>query len=93
MVRAKFKVAEVRQVSVSTSKQDPETGKWVPHEDVQEVVRLTVAQGPGNESWSKWTPSGSIEMAITNPEAVAALKLGQHYFVDFTPATEVGETR
>lgn len=50
-------------------------------------IRLeAVHEGPGNESWSKWTPGGSIEMYITNPDAVADLPLGAVMYVDFTPA-------
>lgn len=74
MIRAKFKVVETRQVDYGSGK--------------QEVVKLSAASGEGNETWSKWTPSGSIEMSITNPDAVNQLELGKHFFVDFTPADE-----
>ena len=69
MVRAKFKVVETRRVDYGSG--------------VQEVIKMAPASGEGNESWSKWTPSGSIEMSITNPDAVAQLELGKHYYVDF----------
>ena len=52
----------------------------------QNSVRLQPVMGPGNESWSKYTPGGSIEMTINNPEALEQFKLGAEYFVDFTPA-------
>lgn len=32
------------------------------------------------------TPSGKIEMFVSNPKAVAALELGKQFYVDFTPA-------
>jgi hypothetical protein len=50
------------------------------------VVKLRAVTTEGNENWSKWTPSGSIELQITNPAAVEALKLGESFYVDFTPA-------
>lgn len=46
----------------------------------------TYGDGKENESWSKYTPSGKIEMAITNPAAIDAFSVGKAYFVDFTLA-------
>ena len=39
-----------------------------------------------NKSWSQYTPSGSIEMMITNPAAEGQFRPGREYFIDFTPA-------
>ena len=39
-----------------------------------------------NKSWSKYTPSGKIEMSVTNPAAIEQFEQGKAYFVDFTPA-------
>jgi hypothetical protein len=50
------------------------------------VVKLTAANGPQNQTWSKYTPTGSIELQITNPAAFEQFKLGQAYFVDFVEA-------
>lgn len=57
------------------------------------VVKLTAASGEENKTWSQWTPSGSIELNINNPETYAAFKLGSYYFVDFeeAPAAEKDE--
>ena len=41
--------------------------------------------GKGNESWSKYTPSGKLEMNVTNPSAIAAFELGKSYQLEFTP--------
>jgi hypothetical protein len=41
-----------------------------------------------NSEWSKWTPSGQLQMTITNPAAYEQFKLGQAYFVDLTPAED-----
>mgnify|MGYP000844752033 FL=1 len=73
MVRAKMKCCEI-----ATS--DAGNGA------TNEVVKLTAVYGPGNETWSKYTPSGQVSLCITNPEAVRQFKVGAAYFVDFTPA-------
>lgn len=39
-----------------------------------------------NHIFSKATPSGQLQMAIANPEAAAALKTGECFYMDFTPA-------
>lgn len=49
-------------------------------------VELSPVQGPENSTWSKYTPGGSIKLTINNPEAFSAFKIGEYYFVDFTPA-------
>lgn len=38
------------------------------------------------ETWSKATPSGRLEMTITNPQAMEHLKVGKDYFLDIEPA-------
>ncbi|AID18334.1 hypothetical protein PPF1_21 [Rhizobium phage vB_RleM_PPF1] len=43
-------------------------------------------QEGANKQWSKATPSGKIEMFITNPAAVEWFEQGKQYYVDFTPA-------
>lgn len=77
MVRAKFRCAEKKQLA-----------HWDPknHGPSQDMVVLQVAYGDENKAWSAATPSGRIEMTITNPEAMNRFELGKHYFVDFTPA-------
>ena len=54
----------------------------------QESVKLSAVGGPENENWSKWTPSGSIEMTITNPAALDQFKVGGHVMVTFEPVAE-----
>lgn len=51
-------------------------------------VKLNAVYGNGkeNESWSKATPSGALEMTITNPEAYKQFEVGKEYFLDFAPA-------
>lgn len=49
---------------------------------------VTGADGKGCESWSKWTPSGSVVLNITNPEAFQQFEVGGTYFADFVLAGE-----
>lgn len=39
-----------------------------------------------NHKWSEATPSGEIEMSITNPSACGIFEEGKEYLVDFTLA-------
>ncbi len=51
-----------------------------------ESVEFMPVVGPGNEEWSKWTPSGSLKLQINNPKAVGAIEVGKDYFIDISPA-------
>jgi len=77
-VRAKFRVQEIKS---QASYQTGGTGG-----KCQESVRLVAATDERNKTWSKYTPSGSIEMQIDNPEALDQFKLGECVYVDFTDA-------
>lgn len=39
--------------------------------------------GKGNDAWSKYTPSGTIEMQITNPAAAAFFTVGKAVLITF----------
>lgn len=39
---------------------------------------------PEDQSYSKATPTGRIEMTVDNPAALAQFELGKIYYVDFT---------
>lgn len=43
-------------------------------------------QDTANKEWSKWTPSGEVNLCITNPDAFKQFELGKVYFVDFNLA-------
>lgn len=55
--------------------------------------------GPNGESedntFARWTPSGSLSLVITNPDLVDKIKEGQRFYVDFTevspPSEQVSE--
>jgi hypothetical protein len=78
MVRAKFKCTS-RQLSVEG-------------EPYSAQIRLdAVTEGKGNESWSQWTPSGTLTMNVTNPDAVTQFQVGEEYFIDITPAAVIAD--
>lgn len=54
------------------------------------TVRLqpVYAESGANATWSKYTPSGQVELQITNPAAVEAFELGKCYLVTFSQASE-----
>lgn len=79
MVRAKFRcTTKTSRTSVGAY------GKPEPVD--QEEVTLQAVMGPENEEWSKWTPSGSLTMTISNKAAVEKFTVGKEYFLDITAA-------
>ncbi len=44
---------------------------------------VSAGDGKGNESWSKYTPSGSLTMWITNPLAYDQFEEGKQYYLSF----------
>ncbi len=42
-----------------------------------------------DSSFSKWTPSGSLEMRVTNPALFGTLNPGDSYYLDFSKAPAV----
>ncbi len=43
-------------------------------------------QDDANKEWSRWTPSGELRLAITNPVIFPELVIGKTFFVDFSAA-------
>lgn len=41
-----------------------------------------------NSQWSKYTPSGELQMTITNPEAYNQFVLGKAYLLTFEPTED-----
>ena len=73
MVRAKFKVTEVKHMMSNS-----------PGFSIATIVMIPVwGNGKDNADWSKATPSGKLEMVVTNPEAVAQFELGADYIMTF----------
>lgn len=79
MVRAKFFVTEIKHTCSNS-----------PGETFATITMAPVYQGkdgkPANAEWSKYTPSGKLEMCVTNPAAVEKFEVGKSYFIDFSPA-------
>lgn len=50
------------------------------------LAPVTAGNNPDNASWSKWTPSGVLELNITNPDVHGAFEPGKEYFVEITAA-------
>ncbi|MDE2102517.1 MAG: hypothetical protein KGL39_35045 [Patescibacteria group bacterium] len=76
-VRAKLKCTKVEHIKSHS-----------PDETCADVEFMAVYQDgdPDNANWSKYTPSASARMWITNPLAIDQFEAGKFYFVDFTPA-------
>jgi hypothetical protein len=56
------------------------------------TITLTPVSGGAddpNKTWSKYTPSGKIELAITVPSTADFFEFGKFYDVTFTEATDV----
>jgi len=55
-----------------------------------EAAEITLAAlystTPEDNSYSKATPNGTIQMSVSNPSAVETLTLGKIFYVDFTEA-------
>lgn len=55
-----------------------------------EVTLSAVYTGsPEDNTYAAATPSGTIQMTITNPAAIEKLPLGESFYVDFTQVEEV----
>lgn len=81
-IKAKFKVDDVALI-----KEGEEGNKKV----VAEAVTMSPVTGEGsveNQSFATATPSGSIQLQITNPEAFGKFIQGLEYYVDFTVAEQ-----
>lgn len=39
-----------------------------------------------NNSFARWTPSAEMKITVTNPELFGKFRVGQEFYVDFTPA-------
>lgn len=56
--------------------------------DTQSVRLTPVVGGQGNQEndqFFKYTPGGSIDLQVMNPEAADQFNIGQEFYVDFTP--------
>ena len=50
------------------------------------ILAPVVCGSEENKSFSKWTPSGRLELSITNQNVFGKFVEGQEYYLDITPA-------
>lgn len=80
-VRAKFFVKELKHVHVD----GPDVYAEVIMSPVFGSYPGASGKDDDNKQWSKWTPSGELKMAVTNPAAISQFDVGKAYYLDFTP--------
>lgn len=71
-VRAKFQCNSINKSSDNSTA-------------VVHLIAVTTGSAE-NESWSKYTPSGQLQMVISNPAAFEQFEQGKEYFIDIVPA-------
>ena len=74
-VVAKFKVQRVEQ---QQSNNEPY---------INVFMHAVYGEGKENKEWSKYTPSGNIQMTITNKNVLDFFQVDQEYFVNFEKTT------
>jgi hypothetical protein len=72
-VKAKFQVQTITRNS------------WNPDAAAVRLNAVTTGSKE-NETWAKYTPSGTIEMYIENPDAIQEFALGKSFYLEFTEA-------
>ena len=71
-VRCKFQVQEIKKTH------------W--QRDCETVILVAVGGGtPENDSFSNSTPSGRLEIYVSNPAVVGNIPLGAYYYLDLIP--------
>lgn len=59
------------------------------YEGGNQESEFAAATGPGNESWSKFTPMGNLRIGITNPAAQGQFVPGSFYMLLISEANDV----
>lgn len=81
MMRAKMKVLSVEAT---------EYGETIKAAPVTTPVAGKPDYGPNGESedntFARFTPSGSLSLTVNNPDLIGKIKPGQKFYVDFTLA-------
>lgn len=80
MIRAKFNCATINNTPPDQS------------ERIETVSLVAVySEDPNdiNYKWSKYTPSGSMMLSISNPDAQDRFEIGKEYFIDISEVTNV----
>jgi hypothetical protein len=77
MIRAKFRVMSIIEHADNASAR---TIKMMPYYD---------DSIPEDRRFSQATPSGELSMYVNNPAAIAELRIGRQFYLDFVPVDEV----
>ena len=96
-MRAKFRVDSIRKYGEVISTFDPIQGKIVSTikaSDSQETLEMSPVCpnkfGPNGEhednDFHRYSPSGSLQLTVTNPTLIGKIKPGEKYYLDFTLA-------
>ena len=90
MIRAKFHCSTVTDNVNSRWAQKEDSTWYDTGEKTKTAEQVTMnpvyaTEGP-NKVWSESTPSGAIQLYITNKAAWGKFVAGNEYFVDFTEA-------
>lgn len=74
-VRGKFKVTQVIRNHYNPAA-------------AQVKLEVVYTGSPEDNTFAEATPTGLIEMIVSNPAAVEALPLGKSFYVDFIPIVD-----
>lgn len=76
IMRAKFQVSSVLP------------NPWGDHNMESFIASAVYSDDPSNPNhqWSQATPSGTLQLLISNPAAQGKLKVGQQFFIDLIAA-------
>lgn len=68
------------------------TPSWSQDDETVRIARFTPVTGSegDNADWSRYTPSGYLELVITNPSASGAFEVGKDYLLTFEPVLSGG---
>lgn len=59
------------------------------HPTLEILTFTAVSNGsPEDNTYSKYTPSGSLTLRVTNPELLGKFKPSEKYYLDFSKAEE-----
>lgn len=72
MIRCKFRVESIEE-------------NYSPGSKKVALVTQYDQSLPEDGRFTRWTPSGRMEVVIDNPAAIAQLKVGGYVYVDLTP--------
>lgn len=56
------------------------------NENIQVNFHAVYGNGAENKEWSKYTPSATLQMFISNPDAYNKFEVGKEYYLTFEVA-------